>query len=446
VSRVVALIDGEHHPSVVRDALATLGERDEVAAAVFVGGSEKVGAIAEDLYGVTLVRGEDMDSSLREALERFAPDAVVDLSDEPVVTAPDRFRLAGVALGLGVAYRGADFAFTPQERATVATPTLAIVGTGKRVGKTALTGFLARRLTSAGKRIAVLAMGRGGPGVPVLVRGDEVLLTTAGLLEIAAAGAHAASDCYEDALTSRVPVVGCRRCGGGLAGATFIDDVAQGAALADTLGADLLLIEGSGAAVPPVRADATLLVVSAAAGVSYVCDHFGPYRLASADALIIAGAERPNATEAEVAAIVEAVQRLRPGLPWSAVTFRPRPLADVSGARVFFATTAPAEVAVSLARHLESESGCTVVAISPHLADRDALRSDLAEAEGRFDVLLTELKAAAVDVVVAAGATAGVPTVFCDNEPVTVSGLDLGASLDEVVALALRRGAGRGAA
>ena len=45
---VIALIDGEHHPSVVRDAL----ERLDLAGVVFCGGEEKLGAGSlEELYG-----------------------------------------------------------------------------------------------------------------------------------------------------------------------------------------------------------------------------------------------------------------------------------------------------------------------------------------------------------------------------------------------------------
>ncbi len=38
----VALIDGEHYPPVVVDALSRLGSRFEFLAAVFLGGSEKI--------------------------------------------------------------------------------------------------------------------------------------------------------------------------------------------------------------------------------------------------------------------------------------------------------------------------------------------------------------------------------------------------------------------
>ena len=94
---VIALIDGEHHPSAVRDALAGL----ELAGVVFCGGEEKLGAGSlEEHYGMRI------ETEPEAALRRLAPgaDAVVDLADEPVVPASRKLRLAALALSLGLAY------------------------------------------------------------------------------------------------------------------------------------------------------------------------------------------------------------------------------------------------------------------------------------------------------------------------------------------------------
>ena len=114
MSRALALIDGEHYPPVVRAALADLAVAHDVVAAVFAGGTEKVdGAGDAQTYGVPVVRRADALTALADAIDVYAPDLVIDLSDEPVVTSADRFRLASVALGRGVAYQGADFRFDP---------------------------------------------------------------------------------------------------------------------------------------------------------------------------------------------------------------------------------------------------------------------------------------------------------------------------------------------
>jgi len=295
MSRMVALIDGEHYPPVVRFALSALAGEHEVAAAVFMGGTEKVDAEGPDAYGVPLVFGLTPDDALRTAIERYAPDAVVDLSDEPVLSATDRLRLASLALSHGVEYRGADFVFTPpRTRVVPCTPTLGIIGTGKRVGKTAVSAYVARQLKANGTDVVVLAMGRGGPSEPEIIHGEQVRLTTPDLLELARMGKHASSDNYEDAVMSRVTTVGCRRCGGGLAGETFFSNVPDGARVADRLGKELMILEGSGAAIPPVHSDATVLVVAAGRGTGYITDYFGPYRFSRADLAVISFAEEPG--------------------------------------------------------------------------------------------------------------------------------------------------------
>ena len=133
--RVVAIVDGEHYPPVVRAALEEID--DLVVAAVLVGGTEKLRGDV-DGYGVPL------EPSVEAAIERHQPDVVLDLSDEPVLGPPERFALASRVLALGISYEGSDFRFDPPPATVVDVPTLAVIGTGKRVGKTAVTGHVAR--------------------------------------------------------------------------------------------------------------------------------------------------------------------------------------------------------------------------------------------------------------------------------------------------------------
>ena len=74
-----------------------------------------------------------------------------------------------------------------------------------------------------------MAMGRGGPPEPELVESPPSLDE---LVERSRSGRHAASDYLEIAALAGVPTIGCRRAGGGLAGAVFVSNVAEGAALA----------------------------------------------------------------------------------------------------------------------------------------------------------------------------------------------------------------------
>jgi cyclic 2,3-diphosphoglycerate synthetase len=83
-----------------------------------------------------------------------------------------------------------------------------------------------------------------------------------------------------------------------------------------------------------------------------------------------------------------------------------------------------------LARHLEERYGCEVVAVSGNLSDRERLRADLNATEGA-EAYLTEIKAAAVDVVTRRAAEEGKPVFYCDNDPV-------GEGLDEELLRAAR--------
>ncbi len=435
--RAVVLVDGEHYPPVVRAALDALraGGTTPVAA-LLLGGTEKVAGHGADVdLGVPaswvprITAGAGLDvaaaaAALTELLARDRPDLVVDLSDEPVLDPRRRLQLAAHVLLAGIPYEGADFVFTPPPRPRVATrPTIAVVGTGKRTGKTAVAGELTRRLLAAGRTPVVVAMGRGGPPEPVVVPAGAAL-DPAALLAVADAGGHAASDFYEDAVTTGAATVGARRCGGGLAGAVGYSNVAAAVRRAESLPGDVTVLEGSGAALPPLHADATVLVVPADCDPEFVRGYLGSYRVLLADLVVVTMCEPPRGAPAQVAAVLEALRSISRRPPLLRTVLRPVPLGPVTGATVFFATTAPAAVGASLSAALEAAHGCEVVATSHRLADRPALRADLAAAPA-FDVLLVELKAAAVDVAARAAASAGARVVFCDNRP-TVVGADDG--------------------
>src|SRR5439155_24769056 len=135
-----------------------------VVGAAMLGGREKRAAQDSGLAPLEVVEGDDAEGVLVEAIGRFSPDLVVDLSDEPVVDARLRLRLAARTLVAGVPYQGADFRLDPPPRPAVATkPSVAVIGTGKRTGKTAVAAHLARTLRDAGHPPVIVAMGRGRP-------------------------------------------------------------------------------------------------------------------------------------------------------------------------------------------------------------------------------------------------------------------------------------------
>jgi cyclic 2,3-diphosphoglycerate synthase len=397
------VIDGEHYAPVVRDALAVVPH--DVVAAVLVGGSEKLRG-GED-YGVPLAAGID------EAIVEFAPDLVLDLSDEPVLGPPERMRLASRVLSHGLAYEGADFRFDAPTFAPFPLPSLGVVGTGKRVGKTAVTGHVAH-LLAGDRRVVVVAMGRGGPREPEVV---QVTPTVDGLLELSRAGRHAASDHLETAACVGVETVGCRRCGGGLAGAVAVSNVAEGAAVAASLRPDLVVFDGSGAALPPVATGRRVVVVGVNQEPAVATGYLNAYRLLLADLVVLTMAE-DGTDHADTATAIRGLTRR--GIPVVSAVLRPRPLEPVVGRSVAYFGTAPTHQHARIAAHLRDACGAEVVHVSGSLASREALRDELAGVDA--EVFVVELKAAAIDVVAEEGARRGIDVVVAANDVVPVPG------------------------
>ena len=378
---VIALIDGEHHPSAVRDVLAGL----DLAGVVFCGGEEKLApGSLEDQYGMPV------ETEPEEGLRRLAPgaDAVVDLADEPVVPASRKLRLAALALSLGLAYEAPGTRLEPPRYEPVAFggPKLAVIATAKRTGKTAIAGHWAGLIREEGADAVIVCMGRGGPAEPRLA---EAAPSLDELLAIAENGSHAASDYLEDAVIAGVRTVGCRRVGGGFAGAPFDSNVSEGAALAASLDPGAIVFEGSGACIPPVEADRTVCILGAGRP-----EPFAEYRLARADVVLTAeGASDPP-----------------PGaLPFA---LRPEPLEEIP---------ADARVAVFTAGATEVDGVPDPVLVSVSLARRAALADELERAAAeRCDVYLTELKAAAIDTVAVRARAEGARVVFIRNRPVGI--------------------------
>jgi cyclic 2,3-diphosphoglycerate synthetase len=387
----IVLLDGEHHPSVVRDAIAALAP----AGAVWCGGEEKVPREVLDdpaaHYGIEFDPAEPREAALR----RLAPgaDCVLDLADEPVLAAPAKLRMASLALHLGLAYETPSESFDPPryERLDFAGRTVAVIGTGKRTGKTAVACHLAGVLRERGRRPAIVSMGRGGPPEPVVAAPDTSLEN---LEALAAAGRHAASDYLEDAVLAGVPTVGCRRVGGSLAGVPFETNMVAGARLAATLDVDTLILEGSGACVPPVEADATVCIVGDPAD---ALGALGPYRLLRADLVLAMRGAPPELAELSAGPVI-------------GVRLEPEPAEEVAaGARVAFFSTGGGTCA-----------GLDPVVSSRNLARRGLLAIDLARAEEeRCDVYLTELKAAAIDTVAVQARRVGAHVVFVRNRVVS---------------------------
>jgi cyclic 2,3-diphosphoglycerate synthetase len=348
-----------------------------------------------------------------------------------VLDARRRFRVASRVLAAGLPYVGADFRFDPVDFEPFELPSLGIIGSGKRVGKTAVAGHVAR-LLSRSREVVVVAMGRGGPAEPVVTEADPTLED---LLALSRSGTHAASDYLEDAALARVVTVGARRCGGGLAGAPFVSNVKAAARLAVSLQPDLVIFEGSGAAMPPMETGRRVLVAGAGQDPELVAGYLGAYRLLLSDLVVLTNCEEPLASPEGIGRLRAAVADVKKDLPVVETILRPKPVEPIEGRKVAYFTTAPEVIHDRLRRHLEDEHGADVVLVSGSLSRRSELRSELDSDEARAaEVFLIELKAAAIDVVAEAASDRDVSVVLCDNEVRTIGG---GLDLDEqLVALA----------
>jgi len=376
--KAIALIDGEHVPDIVSDALAELPY--DWVGAILVGGSEKLRG--EPAYGVPL-------------LTDFADaELVVDLSDEPVLGPGERFRWASRALAAGLPYLGADFRFDPPRLEDVGAPSVGVIGAGKRVGKTAVAAHLAS-LAARDRDVVVVAMGRGGPREPELIERPP---SVADLVALSRTGRHAASDHLELAAMTGLATIGCRRVGGGLAGQVFVSNLLEGARLAVERGPDLVVFDSSGTAVPPVAVDRRVLVVGARHDLD---TYFGTYRRLISDLVVSIGCEVPGAIPARIEL---------------------RPLEPLEG-RVAVFTAGPVATG---GLHAD------VVHVSTKLGDRLALAGELERVEA--DTYLVELKGVAIDLVAEDALARGRRVVLAAND-VVADGLDdaLQALLPEAV-------------
>jgi cyclic 2,3-diphosphoglycerate synthetase len=74
-----------------------------------------------------------------------------------------------------------------------------------------------------------------------------------------------------------------------------------------------------------------------------------------------------------------------------------------------------------LKEYLEDNFKCNVVAISSNLSNRPLLQQDIENNIDNVDIMLTELKAAAVDVATKDALNKGLDVVYCDNIPIPIN-------------------------
>lgn len=373
--RAIVGIDGDHSIDAVRAAIEA--QDAQILGAVWLGGTEKAGPDAD--FGVEVVVGLDPEDAVRKAISRFSPEVYIDLSDEPVVSLDSRLGIASLVLSKGIAWRSPGATLTPPPRPKLTeSRTVAVIATGKRVGKTAVAQELALR---AADRSAIVAMGRGGPADPVVIEAGTIS-SIDDLVEISNQGRHAASDYLEDALLTSVRTIGTRRAAGGLTGEvahTRFSDAVEAAG-----DASVLVFEGSGACVPPGAADFTVLCVPSALDPHDVTVGLGRFRPLIADAIVVIGEPNPE--------LQDALRSVNPTAEVVGASFRPVPTEDIGDATAILATTSPDPAG-------QAALLPNVVGVTNQLSDRGVLVREL-DALPPADVLLVEIKGAAIDTAV----------------------------------------------
>lgn len=432
VNKVLCLVDGEHYFPVTKSAVDKIESKGyDVKLLLFIGGTEKLRDsnidVISEKFNKPVLFGENHKEIpydlIEQSIMEYDVDYVFDLSDEPVVNYSKRFKIATVVLQQGVVYKGPDFEFKPlKEYDVLENPSYKILGTGKRIGKTAVSAYTARLINTEDKYDpCIVAMGRGGPEVPEVVHGDEIKLTPQYLMEQSDQGKHAASDHWEDALLSRVLTVGCRRCAGGMAGQVYITNMVDGAKLTNDLNTNLIAIEGSGSAIPPIKTNKNIVLVGANQPIETLTEYFGPFRIKLADLIIITMCDEQICSKEKLNDLMDSIHEINPNAEVIPTIFRPAPVESIENKNVLFATTAPESVQHLLKEYLEDNYNCNVVAISSNLSNRPLLQEDIDKNIDNVDIMLTEIKAAAIDVATKVALTKGLEVVYCDNIPIPIN-------------------------
>ena len=417
--RTVVLVDGEHYPPVTRWAIATATERGhDVVGALFVGGIEKIEPGSLPDLGVPTRSGGD-----RPRWRRCA-DAIDDLASRAGARS---VRRAGAGLPrahgarrrwrctMGVPYAGPTSGSTrrPRRRAPPRPdPRRDRDRQAHRQDRDQRRGGAARG-ARPGLDPVVVAMGRGGPPEPQVAEAGAIDLER--LVELVRAGRARAR---RTTSRTRSPPGSPRSARGGPGAGSpesrSSPTCREAAALAadarprvaDPRGqrlrraADPMGCRGPGRARQRA-ARIPRAATSAPTGCCAPTSPLLPWRPART------GSENLSALRSHILRYLDDARLL-------ITDFIPVPLADVQGRAGVLRHHGARRRGRATGRTPEASHGCTVVGWSARLADRAGLAEDLDAAQG-YDVLLTELKAAAVDIGVERALARGAEVVFVDN-------------------------------
>lgn len=207
-----------------------------------------------------------------------------------------------------------------------------------------------------------------------------------------------------------------------MAGSPFLSNVLEGARKTNEMPQHFVIMEGSGPTLPPVLTDKSIVVVGAAQPIRHVIGFFGEYRLMRSELTVVTMCEEPIASWNKVHKMEKEIAKFFPEMKIALTVFRPEPHSDISGRKVFMAMTANPVMKDKLRWYVEETYHCSVVGISTNLSNRKELWHDLKTGLQKADVLLTEIKAASIDVAAKTAKAQDCDIVFMHNNSVLVGG------------------------
>jgi predicted GTPase len=195
-------------------------------------------------------------AAVRRAAAEFGPRAVVDVTEAALA---ERFSWANEALQLGLEVHGADFRLWPPVLKGGTLPTVTFAGAGAAVGKTAAIIYFLEQVKAKYKTAAVV-LDLGGPSYPEVVEPGEPASASRRLLSYYRDGCGVGGDHYLLATATGVPAVGCAFAGTGLTGVPLNSLLGDAFVFAAEKGGELVVVEGSGGAMPPAAGAVCFLV------------------------------------------------------------------------------------------------------------------------------------------------------------------------------------------
>jgi len=266
-------------------------------------------------------------------------------------------------------------------------------------------------------------MGRGGPEHPQVIKGSQTDITPEFLLKLSRSGLHASSDYIEDALFSKVTTVGCRRCGGGFSGKFFLSNIREGVSIAEKLNPGIIIVEGSGASVPPVRADYNICVIGADQSWESIVGYLGLYRILMSDLVVLTMCEEPLTDKGNIDFLESEILKYKSNIKIVKSIFRPEPVSSIEGRKIFMVLTAKSLIEDKIKEYVEKKYSCEIMRISFNLSNREKLKKELLACDN-YDTILTELKASSVDLVTEFAVANEKQISYMNNIPVILEGED----------------------